>query len=267
MVQMKISTRTPHRLIGLTVIAVLIVGSLSLTELSPAGPATPAQAAAISYGAPLSGPAESPPNNSPGTGETLVALDLTAHTLRVQVQFSGLVAGTTASHIHACTAAPGTGTAGIATQVPTFTGFPLGVTSGSYIHTFDTLDPTSYNPGFLIANGGTAASAEAALAACLDQGRAYLNVHSTVFPGGEIRGFLLTAPQLVTNLQGFLSGLPVTPAGISTSLQAKLTEGASCGQLQALIHEAEAQAGKKLTAAQASQISADATRIRAVLGC
>ena len=93
------------------------------------------------------------------------------------------------------------------------------------------------------------------MAACLAAGKAYLNVHSTAFPGGEIRGFLLTAPQLVTNLQGFLSGLPVTPAGISTSLQAKLPEGASCGQLQALIHEAEAQAGKKLTAAQATLLA------------
>jgi CHRD domain/PEP-CTERM motif len=38
------------------------------------------------------------------------------------------------------------------------------------------------------------AGAEAALAAGLDAGRAYLNIHSTAYPGGEIRGFLVPEP-------------------------------------------------------------------------
>src|SRR4051812_14869391 len=74
---------------------------------------TPVRAAAITYGAALSGPAESPPNTSPGTGFTRVDFDPSAHTLRVQVGFAGLVAPTTASHIHACTATAGSGTAGV----------------------------------------------------------------------------------------------------------------------------------------------------------
>jgi hypothetical protein len=82
----------------------------------------------------------------------------------------------------------------VATQTPTFTGFPLGVTSGSYDHTFDTLDAATYNPAFVAANGGTAASAEAVLFAVMAQGRSYLNIHSSVFPGGEIRGFLVPGP-------------------------------------------------------------------------
>ncbi len=81
-----------------------------------------------------------------------------------------------------------TGTAIVATQTPTFTGFPLGVNSGTYDHTFDTSQDSFYNPAFETANGGTAASAEAALAAALDAGEAYLNIHTTVVPGGEIRG-------------------------------------------------------------------------------
>jgi hypothetical protein len=52
------------------------------------------------------------------------------------------------------------------------------------------LDLSSYNPAFVSANGGTAASAEAALFAGIMAGHAYLNIHTTTFPGGEIEGFL-----------------------------------------------------------------------------
>jgi hypothetical protein len=52
-----------------------------------------------------------------------------------------------------------------------------------------TLDST-FNPPFVTANGGTVAGAEAALEASLAAGTAYLNIHTSVFPGGEIRGFL-----------------------------------------------------------------------------
>ena len=97
--------------------------------------------------------------------------------------FADLVSGTTASHIHAPTPLPGTGTAGVATTTPTFTDFPLGVTSGNYDHTLDTLSGSTYNPAFITANGGTPASAEAVLAAALAAGEAYLNIHTSTFPG------------------------------------------------------------------------------------
>ena len=64
------------------------------------------------------------------------------------------------------------------------------MTAGTYTRTFDMTNPASYNPAFVTANGGTAASAEQALLAGLLGGQAYLNVHTTMFPGGEIRGFL-----------------------------------------------------------------------------
>jgi acetyl esterase/lipase len=41
----------------------------------------------------------------------------------------------------------------------------------------------------------------------------------------------------------------------------------ACGPLQAVINHARAQSGKKLTVGQANRLTADATRIRAVLGC
>ena len=109
------------------------------------------------------------------------------------VTFADLLGTTTASHIHAATAVPGTGTAGVATTVPTFTDFPLGVTSGSYDHTFDLTLPSSWNPSFISANGGTPAGAEAALASALAAGESYLNIHTTLVPGGEIRGFVTPA--------------------------------------------------------------------------
>jgi hypothetical protein len=160
----------------------------TIVALAPSSHAAP-----IIYIAHLDGPSESPPNSSPGTGFAEVDFDLAANFMRVQVSFSGLQGTTTASHIHSATAVPGTGTAIVATTTPTFPGFPLGVTSGTYDQTFDMSLASSYNPAFVTANGGTVASAEAALAAGLAAGEAYLNIHTTVVPGGEIRGFLAQA--------------------------------------------------------------------------
>ena len=103
-------------------------------------------ASPIPFGAFLTGPAESPPNDSPGTGFTIVTIDRTAHTLSVSVDFSGLVAPTTASHIHIVS--PPNPTGPVATAVPYFPGFPIGVMAGTYMQTFDTLSADTYNPGF-----------------------------------------------------------------------------------------------------------------------
>lgn len=151
-----------------------------------------AQAVPIYYGATLSGAAESPPNASPGTGTALVTID--GNTMRVQVTFADLLGTTTASHIHCCTAVPDAGTAGVATTTPTFTNFPLGVTSGTYDHVFDMTLASSYNPAFVTAQGGVG-GAFAALLAGLAAGTTYLNVHSTFRTGGEIRGFLHEVPE------------------------------------------------------------------------
>jgi hypothetical protein len=97
----------------------------------------------------LTGPNESPPNASTGTGNAIVTIDTVLNTLTVHVAFSGLTSGTTASHIHCCTLP----TAGVATTTPTFANFPLGVTSGTYDNTLDLLLASSYNPAFVTAEG------------------------------------------------------------------------------------------------------------------
>jgi CHRD domain len=163
-------------------VAALVIGAASVAE-----------AAIVSYTTSLSGPNESPPNASPGVGTATVDIDGVAHTMRVQAVFSGLTGTTTASHIHGPTLVALTGLAGVATTTPTFTGFPLGVTAGFYDHTFDMTQSTSYNPSFITANGGTTATAEAALFQAITDGKAYLNIHSSTFGGGEIRGFLVPA--------------------------------------------------------------------------
>src|SRR5215208_833260 len=143
-----------------------------------------ASAETLTFSAVLSGPSEFPPNASPGTGTASVSWDTTTHMMSVTINFSGLVGTTTASHIHCCVSPQSiTPTAIIATPTPSFPGFPLGVTSGSYLQTFDMTLASSYSAGFITANGGTVAGAEAALLAGLQAGIAYLNVHTSIFSG------------------------------------------------------------------------------------
>jgi hypothetical protein len=160
-----------------------------------AGLALPAAASIFTYDANLSGPNENPANSSPGTGFAQVVYDDSLHSLQIELTFSGLTGTTTASHIHAPASPPGSGTAGVATTTPYFTGFPIGVTSGSYSNTLDLTASTSWNGSYITANGGTTAGAESALAAAMAADQAYLNIHTTTFGGGEIRGFLVPVPE------------------------------------------------------------------------
>ncbi len=157
-----------------------------------------ARATLFQYTVLLDGANESPVNTSPGIGFGTVNYDDVLHTLQLEVTFSGLTnvgSGTTASHIHAATTSPFTGTAGVATTTPSFAGFPIGVFSGTFSNTLDMTQASSYNPTYVSNNGGTTASAELALAAAMAAGKAYWNIHSQAFPGGEIRGFLVPVPE------------------------------------------------------------------------
>ena len=154
--------------------------------------ALPVGAATITYSTPL----DPEVAGATGTGMATVTFDDTANQMQIVASFSGLSGTTTVAHIHCCTASPATGTVGVAVTPGTLPGFPAGVTSGSYDVTLSMLDPATYTTTFLTDfGGGTAAGALAALLAGMDAGTAYFNVHSTTFPGGEIRGFVSRIPE------------------------------------------------------------------------
>lgn len=107
----------------------------------------------------LSGASEVPPNASPAFGSGTLFLDTVANTISVSYTFSGLVASQTAAHIH--------GPAAAGANAGVLVGFPLGNLSNNVFGITDTIE------GHILA------------------GLTYINVHSTAFPGGEIRGQVL----------------------------------------------------------------------------
>lgn len=165
---------------------VLSILALAASSLAVAGAA---QAAPTIDRAVLSGPAESPPNGSPGSSVATIEIDGT--TLRAEVPFRDLLGPTVEAHVHCCTSSAFTGTSGVAMPL---TDFPTGVTAGSYSHAFDLTDDMVFSPDFLKANGGSASSATAALLAGINANEAYVNIHSQEYPNGEIRGWLVAAP-------------------------------------------------------------------------
>jgi hypothetical protein len=161
----------------------------------------------------LSGANEVPATPSLGTGVVDLDLDTTAQTLAGNIVFSGLAGITTAAHIHCCLPSPFLAgvNVGVATLVPAFPGFPLGVTSGTDNFLLHLDSAAAYNPAFVTLQGSLA-NAETAFIGGLTSGRTYLNIHTNLFPGGEIRGFAavpepMTATLLVLGLAaaGFVS--------------------------------------------------------------
>ena len=173
--------------------AIVLAVATALMLLVPAAYAIP-----VTFVGNLTGANEVPPVPSSATGLATVVLDAAAQTLQINATFSGLTSNTNAAHIHCC--APLGTNAGVATTVPAFPGFPLGVTSGSFTSAvFDLTQPTIYNPAFVTLQGGLT-QAEAALIAGILNGTTYLNIHTVNFPGGEIRGQLEAVPEPATLL-------------------------------------------------------------------
>lgn len=149
--------------------------SLTLVPLAAAAAVAlllsgPVRAQTFTFSSTLTGAAESPPVATTAGGSVLVTFDSVASTVSVSEWFFGLSAGLSDNHIHCCTVTPLTGTAGVAVG---FTGLPVGATTGSYAHVF-TLAPASFTS---LLNGALS-------------GKAYVNIHTTAFTSGEIRGFL-----------------------------------------------------------------------------
>lgn len=163
----------------------------------------PAHASLIVYRTLLDGATETPPNASAATGNSQVTFDDVLHTLLVELSWVGLMAPATAAHIHCCTA-PGTN---VGVTVPLI-GLPAAV-AAVYSRSFDLTNPATYSAAFVAANGGTAASAEAALIAGIGAGMAYVNLHDSIYPAGEIRGFLAQAVPEPLTVALIFAGLAV----------------------------------------------------------
>jgi hypothetical protein len=140
----------------------------------------------------LDGLQENPPVATPGSGTGTASYDPNTQMLIVDLSFSGLIGTTTNAHIHCCSADASTN-AGIALHfVPH--GFPLGVTSGNFSHTFDLSMAGTYDAGYLAGSGGTASQARDRLLDAMRNGVpdnmniAYFNIHTSFRGGGEIRG-------------------------------------------------------------------------------
>jgi hypothetical protein len=117
----------------------------------------------------LSGLGENPPNGTPATGFGTVVLNAAQNQITVDESWAGLLAPATASHIH--------GPAGVGTNAPIlfpFSGVPA-TTAGAIPQQTFAINATQV--GYLFA------------------GYLYMNVHTSVFPGGEIRGQLLMVPE------------------------------------------------------------------------
>lgn len=144
----------------------------SVCTLALAAPAM----AQTTYVCVLSGLSEVPPNATPATGNATVVLNAAQTQLSVSCQFQNLASAYTASHIH------GPGPAGTNQPVKwAFTGVPAG-----WVFNGPTTAGTLTN--FLVI-GITATDVTD-----LNNGQYYVNVHSTTFPGGEIRGQLGASP-------------------------------------------------------------------------
>jgi hypothetical protein len=161
-----------------------------------AAAATASQAAPITFYATLAPEV----TGATGSGRATFTYDTVTHDLRVVFSFSGLSGLTTVSHIHCCVAVPGAGTAGVAVTPGTLPGFVTGVSAGSYDALIDLDLQSSFTNAYLGIGVGVVATT-----AQIDAGRerlltafqsrtAYLNVHSSTFGGGEIRGFVVPEP-------------------------------------------------------------------------
>jgi hypothetical protein len=163
-----------------------------------------AGAAVMTWDAHLNSAQEIPPNPSTASGYGTVSFDDSTNVLTLDLAWQGLSGDGMQAHIHCCVASP-PGNAGIAVDL-WLMATPQPPT-GTFNLVFD-LDLTNpFRATFTAANGGTALSAFAALAAAMNDGdRAYYNIHTMMWPGGEIRGNLSPVPEPAT-VVAVLSGL------------------------------------------------------------
>ena len=167
----------------------LVIPALAQTTTQSSSPGAYTEGAGTFFTANASGALESPPNASPGFSKVEIAVGNDSWS--VNVPFGNLISQSSEAHVHCCTTSAFTGNAPVAVPL---TNFPTGVTSGNYTKTFELGSSSVFDQTFLKSNGGTAESATTALLSAIAANEAYVNIHSTEFPNGEIRGWLVAAP-------------------------------------------------------------------------
>lgn len=127
----------------------------------------------------IMGSQEVPPNPSPGTGSATITIDTVTRLVQVSGSFSGMTAGCTAGHLH--------GLAGPGASAGVIFGFtvPAGATSGSFSGS-SVLSVANFNG--------------------LMNGLTYVNIHSSSFPGGELRGQVIVPDPADLNQDGDVDG-------------------------------------------------------------
>jgi hypothetical protein len=126
------------------------------------------------FNATLSGLQENPANASPGTGTATASFNLGTNLFVFNDSWSGLSAPQTASHIHT------PGAPGVNGPVV----FPFGAAEG-------------FVPGGTSGSVSFSTILTATQITQLLGGLFYVNVHTTAFPGGEIRGQITAIPSAV----------------------------------------------------------------------
>ena len=146
-------------------------------------------ATVIPLQATLTGAQEVPATGSPGTGTGIFTLDDVTNVLTWNVSFSGVTSGVTAAHFHGPAFPSVASCVGVICPVLVFPptvplGSAAGQTSGLIIGSvdLDTVAGVSGNIAFHESN--------------LLNGLWYFNIHTTQFPGGEIRGQVLRIAQV-----------------------------------------------------------------------
>jgi len=135
----------------------------------------------VTFTATMTGANERPnPTGSTATGTWTGTLNTQTNVMTYTLTYSGLSANGSGSHIHAQSDA--NGTANVVLNFATFAGattpFANGSTSGTAAGTVNMAGGTVT---------GLSITGDSLLKA-MNAGMAYVNVHSTAFPGGEIRG-------------------------------------------------------------------------------
>lgn len=128
----------------------------------------PVSAQTVLFTASLDGAQEVPPTGSPGTGSGTLQFNTTTRDWTLSGTFTGLQGTTNGAHIH------GPATAGFDAGVVTGINFTSGATSGTF------------------SGSGTFSVSEAN---DLMAGLYYINLHTSSFGGGEIRGQLIAVPE------------------------------------------------------------------------